>query len=134
MGNFVAQLRALGMWRLVALVGTAMLVLGLMVWLVVRASQPIMGLLYADLEQRDAGQVIAALDRAKVPYRVEGNGTRIMVPDDQVGRVRLSRAVRRVRAAARSRGGRLGVCAVRLGEPLSLRIYVDVCICLYRSI
>ncbi|MFO0466974.1 MAG: flagellar basal-body MS-ring/collar protein FliF, partial [bacterium] len=53
---------------------------------------PVMGLLYADLEQRDAGQVIAALDRAKVPYRIEGNGTRIMVPDDQVGRVRLSLA------------------------------------------
>ena len=29
---------------------------------------------------------------ARVPYRVEGNGTRIMVPDDQVGRVRLSLA------------------------------------------
>ena len=92
MGNFGAQLRALGLWRLGALAGTAMLVLGLMVWLVVRASQPVMGLLYSDLEQRDAGQVIAALDRAKVPYRIEGNGTRIMVPDDQVGRVRLSLA------------------------------------------
>jgi flagellar M-ring protein FliF len=92
MGNFVAQLRALGMWRLFALAGTALLVLGLVAWLIIRASQPVMGLLYADLEQRDAGQVIAALDRAKVPYRVEGNGTRILVPDDQVGRVRLSLA------------------------------------------
>ena len=92
MGNFVAQLRGLGIWRLGALVGTALFVLGLISWLAIRASQPVMGLLYADLEQRDAGQVIAALDRARVPYRVEGNGTRIMVPDDQVGRVRLSLA------------------------------------------
>ncbi|MFN9096919.1 MAG: flagellar basal-body MS-ring/collar protein FliF [Alphaproteobacteria bacterium] len=92
MGNFVAQLRALGMWRLFALAGTGLLVAGLITWLVIRASQPVMGLLYADLEQRDAGQVIAALDRARVPYRIEGNGTRIMVPDDQVGRVRLSLA------------------------------------------
>jgi len=92
MGNFVAQLRALGLWRLGALAGTALLVLALMTWLIIRASQPVMGLLYADLEQRDAGQVIAALDRARVPYRIEGNGSRIMVPDDQVGRVRLSLA------------------------------------------
>ncbi|MFN7594018.1 MAG: flagellar basal-body MS-ring/collar protein FliF, partial [bacterium] len=92
MGNFVAQLRALGMWRLGALAGTSILVMGLIAWLIIRASQPVMGLLYADLEQRDAGQVIAALDRARVPYRIEGNGTRIMVPDDQVGRVRLSLA------------------------------------------
>ena len=92
MANFVAQLRALGLWRLIALVGTAVVVLGLIIWLVLRASQPVMGLLYADLAQRDAGQVIAALDRARIPYRVEGNGSRIMVQDDQVGRVRLSLA------------------------------------------
>lgn len=92
MANFVAQLRALGLWRLIALFGTAALVLGLIIWLIMRASQPVMGLLYADLAQRDAGQVIAALDRARIPYRVEGNGTRIMVPDDQVGKVRLSLA------------------------------------------
>ena len=92
MANFVAQLRGLGLWRLAALAGTACLVLGLIFWLIIRASQPVMGLLYADLDQRDAGQVIAALDRARVPYRIEGNGSRIMVPDDQVGRVRLSLA------------------------------------------
>ena len=92
MANFVAQLRALGLWRLGALAGTALMVLGLIVWFAIRASQPVMGLLYADLAQRDAGQVIAALDRARIPYRVEGNGSRIMVADDQVGRVRLSLA------------------------------------------
>ncbi|MEY3729363.1 MAG: flagellar M-ring protein FliF [Pseudomonadota bacterium] len=92
MANFVAQLRALGLWRLGALAGTALMVLGLIVWFAIRASQPVMGLLYADLAQRDAGQVIAALDRLRIPYRVEGNGSRIMVADDQVGRVRLSLA------------------------------------------
>jgi flagellar M-ring protein FliF len=92
MANFVAQLRAFGLWRVGALAGTALLVLGLLTWFVMRANQPVMGLLYADLEQRDAGQVVAALDRAKVPYTVESNGSRIMVPADQIGRVRLSLA------------------------------------------
>ncbi|MGI9127111.1 MAG: flagellar basal-body MS-ring/collar protein FliF [Roseomonas sp.] len=92
MANFVAQLRAFGLWRLGALAGTALLVLGLLTWFVIRANQPVMGLLYADLEQRDAGQVVAALDRAKVPYSIEGGGARIMVPADQVGRLRLTLA------------------------------------------
>ncbi len=92
MANFVAQLRAFGLWRVGALVGTALLVLGLLTWFVMRANQPVMGLLYADLDQRDAGQVVASLDRAKVPYTVEANGSRIMVPADQIGRVRLSLA------------------------------------------
>jgi flagellar M-ring protein FliF len=92
MANFVAQLRAFGLWRLGALAGTALLVLGLLTWFVIRANQPVMGLLYADLEQRDAGQVVAALDRAKVPYSIEGGGSRIMVPADQVGRLRLTLA------------------------------------------
>ena len=89
MANFVAQLRAFGLWRLGALARTALLVLGLLTWFVIRANQPVMGLLYADLEQRDAGQVVAALDRAKVPYSIEGGGSRIMVPADQVGRLEL---------------------------------------------
>ena len=92
MANFVAQLRAFGLWRVGALAGTALLVLGLLTWFVMRANQPVMGLLYADLDQRDAGQVVASLDRAKVPYTVEANGSRIMVPADQIGRVRLSLA------------------------------------------
>lgn len=92
MAALIAQLRALGLWRLGALAGAGFTVLGLVAWFVIRASQPLMGLLYADLDQRDAGQVIAALDRARVPYRVEGNGARIMVPDDQVGRLRLTLA------------------------------------------
>ncbi len=92
MASFFAQLRAFGLWRIGALAGTAVLVMALLAWFVIRANQPVMGLLYADLEQRDAGQVVAALDRAKVPYTVEANGTRIMVPADQVGRVRLSLA------------------------------------------
>jgi hypothetical protein len=66
MGNFVAQLRALGMWRLAALVGTALLVLGLITWLIIRAGQPVMGLLYADLEQRLSELYVSTPDKVQL--------------------------------------------------------------------
>ena len=92
MNAVLAQLRALGPLRLAALGGTALAVLGLLAWLALRAGQPPMALLYADLDPRDAAQVVAALERARVPHRIEGAGSRIMAPEDQVPRLRLTLA------------------------------------------
>lgn len=90
--GLIAQLRGLGMLRLGLLGGAGLAVLGLVAWFALRAGQPPMGLLYGELDQRDAGQVIAALDRARVPYRIEAGGTRILAPEDQVPRLRLTLA------------------------------------------
>lgn len=92
MNAVLAQLRALGPVRLGALAGAGLLVLGLLGWFVLRAGQPPMALLYGDLDPRDAGQVVAALERARVPHRIEAGGTRILAPEDQVPRLRLSLA------------------------------------------
>jgi flagellar M-ring protein FliF len=51
-----------------------------------------MALLYGDLELRDAGQVTAALDKLRVPYEIQGGGSQILVPTDQVDRLRLAMA------------------------------------------
>lgn len=90
--GLIAQLRGLGMPRLVMLGGAGLAVLGLLAWFALRAGQPPMALLYGDLDPRDAGQVVAALDRARVPYRIESGGTRILAPEDQVPRLRLTLA------------------------------------------
>jgi flagellar M-ring protein FliF len=92
MTALVAQLRALGAVRLALLGGAGIAVLGLLAWLVLRASQPPMALLYADLDTRDAGQVVAALERARVPHRLEAGGSRILAPEDQIARLRLTLA------------------------------------------
>lgn len=83
------QLRALGAVRLAALAGAAIAVLGLLAWFVLRAGQPPMALLYADMDPRDAAQVVAALEAQRVPHRIEGGGSRILAPEDQVPRLRL---------------------------------------------
>ncbi|MFH5924606.1 flagellar basal-body MS-ring/collar protein FliF [Roseomonas xinghualingensis] len=92
MAGFLAQLRALGALRLGAMAAVALAVLGLLGWFGMRAGQPGMALLYAELDPRDAGAVVAALDRQKVAYHLGHGGTSIMVPEEMVPRLRLSLA------------------------------------------
>jgi len=92
MAGFVAQLRALGTLRLGAMAAVALAVLGLLGWFGMRAGQPSMALLYGELDPRDAGAVVASLDRQKVAYRLGHGGTSIMVPEELVPRLRLSLA------------------------------------------
>ena len=67
MGGLIAQLRAFGPLKLAALAGVAVVTLGLLAFLAMRAAEPPMALLYGDLEQRDASQVVAALERLPGP-------------------------------------------------------------------
>jgi len=85
-------LRALGPTRIAALGVVAAGLFGLIVFLAIRAGQPPMALLYADLDTRDSAAVVQSLERQRVPYRLEGNGGRILVPVEQVARVRLALA------------------------------------------
>ncbi|TCZ57980.1 flagellar basal-body MS-ring/collar protein FliF [Roseicella aquatilis] len=89
LGNLSNVLRSLGPLRLALLGGTGLATLGLLAFLAFRVSEPPMGLLYGELDTRDAAQVVAALDRARVPYRIGRSGAEILAPDDQIPRLRL---------------------------------------------
>jgi len=89
MGGVIAQLRAFGPARLAALAGAAFGVLALLAWLVLRAAEPPMALLYGELDARDAGAVVAALERQRVAHRIAGGGTQVLVPEAEVARLRL---------------------------------------------
>ncbi|MEJ2612504.1 MAG: flagellar basal-body MS-ring/collar protein FliF [Candidatus Thiodiazotropha sp.] len=45
--------------------------------------------LFTDLEPGDAASVVSELERMKVNYKLAGDGTRIMVPQDRVHEIRL---------------------------------------------
>ena len=92
MQNLIGQLRGLGRVQVLALAGVGIGVLGLIAFLVLRAGTPPMGLLYGDLETRDAGSVVAALERQRVPYRLAAGGSQVLVPAQDVPRLRLSLA------------------------------------------
>lgn len=80
--------------------------LGLMLFFVfvsLRVSSTDMNLLYSDLSTMDAGAIAAKLEETKIPYEVSSDGTRIMVPDTEVGKARMLLA-----QAGLPNGGSLG--------------------------
>ena len=89
MTAFLAGLRALGPMKLGALGLVAVLSLALVGLMAFRGNGAPMALLYADLDLREAGQVVDGLDRARIPHQVEAGGSRILVPEDQVARARM---------------------------------------------
>ena len=88
----LANLLALGRLRLAALGGVAAALLLGIALLAMRGASPPMALLYGDLDTRDAGAVVQSLERARIPLRITGGGTQIMVPAEDVARLRLSLA------------------------------------------
>ena len=89
MSAALASLRGLGPVRLGAMAAVALVVLALLGWLGLRGGDAPMALLYADLDLREAGQVVDQVDRARIPRQADAGGSRILVPADQVARARL---------------------------------------------
>ncbi len=52
------------------------------------------GVLYSHLSPDDAGSVLTVLQENKIPYRVEGDGSIILIPKDKVYEVRLKLAAK----------------------------------------
>jgi len=48
--------------------------------------------LYSNLYQEDASRVVAFLEKEKIDYKIEGNGSTIMVPENKVYNLRLALA------------------------------------------
>jgi flagellar M-ring protein FliF len=84
----VEGLKALGPARLAAMGAVAAAVLGLLAFMVLRGGAP-MALLYGDLDLREAGQIVDQLDHAHIAHELQGGGTRVLVPMDQVDQARL---------------------------------------------
>ena len=89
MNGLLEGLKALGPGRLAAMGAVAAAMLGLLAMLMLRTPADRMALLYADLDPREAGQVVELLERQHVPHQLAGGGGEIMVPADQVARLRL---------------------------------------------
>jgi flagellar M-ring protein FliF len=84
-----ASLRTLDPMRLAALAGVGLAVMGLLVFLSLRGGGQPMALLYGDLDLRDSGAVVQALDRARIQHRLGNGGAAVMVAADDVPRARL---------------------------------------------
>ena len=77
--------------RVSVVMATVMTVLGL-TGLAYWSSRTDFSLLYGKLDEAEAAKVIAALDEAKVPYKISQAGGAIMVPSDKVYQLRMQMA------------------------------------------
>lgn len=92
MEAFLRFLRELGQTKLMALIGAALLTLALIFFITERVSSPGMTPVYTDLSLDDSAKIVAELEKEGVSYELRANGTQILVPSDQMLRLRLSLA------------------------------------------
>ncbi|AUG51986.1 flagellar basal-body MS-ring/collar protein FliF [Thalassospira marina] len=92
MGGILQTLKSLGPTRLMALSGVGLLLIVFFAFLILRVSAPNMDLLYRDLSPADAGQIVDRLDSQQIDYQLLKGGTEILVPADQVNRLRIAMA------------------------------------------
>lgn len=90
MNDFLTSLRNLGPVRLGAVAAVGLATLAFFAFISSRLSTPQMSLLYNELDMRDSGQIVQKLEAMNIPYQLKNDGTQILVPADQVGRLRVA--------------------------------------------
>ena len=89
MNGLLQTLRNLGVVRLSAILAVLAACVGFFAFLTTRIATPGMGLLYANLDLRDSSQLVQKLEAMNVPYQLKGDGSTLLVPVDQVTRLRM---------------------------------------------
>lgn len=89
MNSFVATLQQLGPARLGVMGAIVLGLLMFFVFLSMRVTSPEMKLLYTDLSTTDSGAVAAKLEESGIAYEITADGSRIVVPGDEVGKARM---------------------------------------------
>ncbi|MEJ1160864.1 flagellar basal-body MS-ring/collar protein FliF [Prosthecomicrobium sp. N25] len=103
MNGVAAFLKTLGPQRLAAMAVVAAILVGFFGYIIMRASQPAMAPLYSDLSVQDSAQIVKELESAGVPYELRQEGSQVMVPKDQMLRLRMRLAEKGIPA-----GGSVG--------------------------
>ena len=104
MNNFVQSIKNLSPGRLASLAAVILFLISFFVYLATQMNSTEYSVLYTDLELEDAKQIITRLESANVKYRLENNGTEILVPSDQVNKMRIDTA----ELALASKGANVG--------------------------
>lgn len=119
LASLKATLTALEPAKLAGLAAVAVVVLLAIGWVATRGGEP-MGLLYSGLDPAEAGKIGQRLDELKVPYENRGDGTTILVPSSQVGKVRMDLA-----ASGLPRQGGAGYELLDTQSPMSMTSFMQ---------
>src|SRR5882757_2941159 len=84
--------RGIGAARIGAMAGVAAALTGFFLYVFGLIAEPQKAILFSGLEARDASAVVAKLDALSVPYEQKGDGGTILIPADQVTKIRMQLA------------------------------------------
>jgi flagellar M-ring protein FliF len=82
----------MSMGRRLMLMAAASLIMGGFIALLLWINKPDYQVLYSGLAQSDASKVVEKLKELKIPFQLEGDGTVVKIPQDQVYETRLAMA------------------------------------------
>ncbi len=92
MNAMVQSLKDLNQIKLFAMIGTAVVMIAFFAFLSLRVAAPTLSPLYSNVPVADGAKIVQELETQNVPYELRANGTQILVPSDQVDRLRLKLA------------------------------------------
>lgn len=103
MNGIADFIKTLGPARIAAMGVVAALLAGFFGYIILRATQPAMVTLYSDLSVQDSAQIVKELEAAQIQYELRQEGTQILVPKDNMLRLRMRLAEKGIPA-----GGSVG--------------------------
>lgn len=92
MSSMAESVRALGPIKLGLMAAAAVVLVSFFVFLTLRMSSPVMAPLYTELPMKDSSAIVSELEKRGIPYELRGDGAQILVPSDNVPRLRMSMA------------------------------------------
>lgn len=92
MNTMVQSFRDLNQVKLAAMIITAVVMIGFFAYVSLRLAAPTMSPVFTSIPVEDGAKIIQELDGKNIPYELRMGGTQILVPSDQVDKVRLELA------------------------------------------
>ena len=89
MDAITQSFKALSQIKIAILLGAAIILIGFFIFISMRVSTPLMSPLFSNMPMEEGAKVIQELDQRGIPYEVRAGGSQIMVPADQVNKLRL---------------------------------------------
>ena len=120
MNGVVQLLTRFGSARLAAMGAVTLALIGFFAFVILRVSQPAMGVLFAELTPADAGAVTRDLDTRAVKYETRDDGGTVLVPRSEIGRLRMDLAQKGLPA-----GGGVGYEIFDKGDAFSTTSFVQ---------
>jgi flagellar M-ring protein FliF len=89
---FVSFFRTLGATRIIAMGAVTLALMGFFAFLIMRVTAPQMTPLFTDLSTEDSAAIIKDLERQGIPYDIKNEGAIVLVPKEQIPRLRMKLA------------------------------------------